>query len=213
VSGYSARWRSVFGVVDPARTEADVRFLAVALPLPAFRRVLDVPCGDGRHHLHALSALGYDVTGVDNDPAVAPPMLADLRELDSLPRGFDAAINMWQSFGYFDAAENEQVLGSFARRLRPGGRLVLDLQNRDFFEPRDPTERELRPGTVERSWLENGRRHVELDYGDGVLDVFEWQLYAPEELEALAARHGLAPLVRVASPTEPTMRLLLERDP
>jgi SAM-dependent methyltransferase len=147
VSGYSARWRSVFGVVDPARTDADVRFLAVALPLPAFRRVLDVPCGDGRH-LHALSALGYDVTGVDNDPAVAPPVLADLRELDSLPRGFDAAINMWQSFGYFDAAENEQVLGSFARRLRPGGRLVLDLQNRDFFEPRDPTERELRPGIL-----------------------------------------------------------------
>ena len=35
---------------------------------------------------------------------------------------------MWQSFGYFDATENERVLASFARRLRRGGRLVLDLR-------------------------------------------------------------------------------------
>jgi SAM-dependent methyltransferase len=211
VSGYSARWRAAFGAVDPARTEADVRFLIDALPVAAFRRVLDVPCGDGRH-LRALAALGYDVTGVDNDPAVSPPLLGDLRELDSLPTGFDAAISMWQSFGYFEAGENERVLGSFARRLRLGGRLVLDLQNRDFFEARGQTVRELRPGIVERSWLENGRRHVELDYGGGELDVFEWRLYSPEELESLAGRLGLAPVVRLASPTEPTMRLVLERD-
>lgn len=211
MSGYSARWRSVFGVVDPARTEADVRFLAVALPLPAFRRVLDVPCGDGRH-LHALSARGYDVTGVDNDPAVAPPMLADLRELDSLPRGFDAAINMWQSFGYFDERENARVLASFARRLRPGGRLVLDLHNRAFFEPRSPSERELRPGIVERSTLVGGRRRCEIDYGDGQVDVHEWQLYLPEELVALGAGHGLEPVLVESGPDEPTMRLVLQRD-
>ena len=211
MSGYSERWRGVFGAVAVERTAADVEFLQSVIPLPDFGRVLDVPCGDGRH-LRALAALGYDVTGVDIDPAVSPPVLADLRELDSLPTGFDAAINMWQSFGYFGAAENERVLGSFARRLRLGGRLVLDLQNREFFEACGRTERELRPGIVERSWLENGRRHIELDYGDGDRDVFEWQLYAPEELESLAARLGLGPVVRLASPTEPRMRLVLERD-
>ena len=62
--------------------------------------------------------------------------MGDLRELDPLPGGYDAVINMWASFGYFDAAENERVLGSFARRLRHHGRLVLDVYNRAFFEAR-----------------------------------------------------------------------------
>jgi SAM-dependent methyltransferase len=212
VNGFSPRWRVVFGEVDAARTAADVDFLTRVLPLPEFERVLDVPCGNGRH-LRALGELGYRVTGVDNDPAVSPPVLGDLRELDSLPEDFDAVINMWQSFGYFDAVENERVLASLGRRLRPGGRLVLDLQNRDFFEARSPAVRELRPGIVECSTFLNGRRRCEIDYGDGSVDVHEWQLYAPEELEELGRRSGLAPAFRVASQDEPLMRLVLRRDP
>ena len=122
MSTYSERWRSVFGEVDPARTERDVDFLVEVLPLPDFRRILDVPCGEGRL-VRALGALGYDVLGVDGDPAVEPALVADLRELDRLPGGFDGVINMWASFGYFDAAENERVLRSLAEGLRPGGRL------------------------------------------------------------------------------------------
>jgi SAM-dependent methyltransferase len=211
VSGFSEHWRAVFGRVDPARTAADVAFLSRVLPLPGYGRVLDAPCGSGRH-VEALGALGYEVTGVDNDPAVDPPVLADLRELDALPAGFDAVINMWQSFGYFDERENARVLASFARRLRPGGRLVLDLHNRAFFEPRSPSERELRPGIVERSTLVGGRRRCEIDYGDGQVDVHEWQLYLPEELVALGAGHGLEPVLVESGPDEPTMRLVLQRD-
>ena len=210
VNEYSPRWRTVFGEPEAKRTEAEVEFLLRVLPLPRYRRVLDAPCGAGRH-ARALRDLGYDVLGVDNDPAVLPHVLCDLRELDTLPAGFDAVINMWASFGYFDAEENERVLGSFARRLRPRGRLVLDLFNREFFEGRDG-ERELRPGIVERSWIENGRRHCELDYGDGLVDVFDWQLYTPDELEALAARFSLRPVERCASAHEPSMQLVLQLD-
>ena len=210
MSSYSPRWRSVFGEVDQARTTADVEFLLRVLPLPQFTRILDVPCGAGRH-LRALSKLGYDVLGVDNDPAVSPAALCDLRELDSLPGGFDAVINMWASFGYFDADENERVLGSFARRLRPGGRLVLDVFNREFFEGRDG-ERELRPGIAERSWLDGVRRHCEIDYGDGHVDSFDWQLYTAAELEFLAARSALRPVERRPSPLEPHLRLVLQLD-
>jgi len=174
--------------------------------------VLDVPCGTGRH-LRALGAIGYQVTGVDNDPAVIPPVLGDLRELDSLLADFDAVINLWQSFGYFEAAENERVLGSFARRLRSGGRLVLELQNRAFFAPRSPAERELRAGIVERSTLVAGRRRCEIDYGDGQVDVHEWQLYEPEELLELGAAYGLVQILIEASPDEPAMRLVFERAP
>lgn len=210
MSEYSPRWRSLFGEVDAERTDAEIDFLRRALPLPAYRRVLDVPCGSGRHQ-RALAKLGYDVLGVDNDPAVSPQVLGDLRGLDVLPTGFDAAISMWASFGYFGDEENERVLASFARRLRPGGRLVLDLFNRKFFEGRDG-ERELRPGIVERSWLDGDRRHCEIDYGDGQVDAFEWQLYTPQELEQLAARSALRPVERLATPEEPSMRLVLQLD-
>jgi SAM-dependent methyltransferase len=180
------------------------------LPLPAYRRVLDVPCGGGRH-VRALQAMGYDVVGVDNDPAVSPEIVADLRDLGSLPTDFDAVINMWASFGYFDAATNERVLAAFAARLRPGGRLVLDLFNRQFFERRPEVERELRPGIVERSRLIGARRRVELDYGDDV-DVFEWQLYTPGELLAIGGAHGLVPVLTTASLETPSMHVVLERD-
>jgi SAM-dependent methyltransferase len=211
---YSPQWREAFGEVDPGRSAADIQFLTDVLPLPEFTRVLDVPCGTGRH-LRALAARGYRMTGVDNDSAAvaqAGPdaVSGDLRELDSLPSGYDAVINMWASFGYFDAAENDRVLGSFARRLRHGGRLVLDVHNRAFFESQ-PWECELRPGIVERSTMLGDRRRVELDYGDGHVDVFEWQLYVPEELYALGLRHGLSPLLTVASPELPAMQLVLER--
>jgi len=207
--GYSARWRSIFGEVDPARTAADVAFLHGVLPLPGFRRVLDVPCGDGRL-VRALAARGYDVTGVDRAEELSPAIVRDLRDLDGLPEDYDAVVNMWASFGYFDAAENERVLSSFARRLRPGGRLVLDVHNRTFFEARQGT-RELRPGITERSAVIGGRRRCEIDYGDGTVDSFEWQLYRPDELEDLAGRHGLAPLLTVAADDIPSMQVVFER--
>ncbi len=38
-------------------------------------------------------ARGMRVVGVDNDPAVSPDVLADMRDLSKLPRDFDAMIN------------------------------------------------------------------------------------------------------------------------
>lgn len=105
------------------------------------------------------------------------------------------------------------MLASLGRRLRPGGRLVLDVFDRAFFEAQPAElEREVRPGIVERSRLIGARRYVELDYGDGQVDRFEWQLYRPDELEALACDLGLRSVLTVASGDVPAMQLVLERD-
>src|SRR5687768_3535654 len=102
VSGYevtfSEQWRNTFGRVDDDVTAPEIAFLTRVLPLPAFSRVLDVPCGFGRH-LAGLARAGYDVVGVDNEPAVVDEARAtgldarvgDMRELRGL-HGFDAAI-------------------------------------------------------------------------------------------------------------------------
>ena len=50
--------------MTPEMTSAEVDFLEKALELKRDARVLDVPCGHGRHALE-LAQRGYRVTGVD----------------------------------------------------------------------------------------------------------------------------------------------------
>ncbi len=54
----------------------------------------------------------------------------DLRELPWSGR-FDAALNWYTSFGYFDDEGNRRVLSAYRRALKPGGRLLLEQINRD----------------------------------------------------------------------------------
>jgi SAM-dependent methyltransferase len=100
-------------------------------------RVLDVPCGEGRI-AGPLARHGCDVLGIDASerflgrareqwPEVTF-LLRDMREL-AFDSEFDAVLNWFSSFGYFDRATNDAVLRSFARALRPGGQLLLELHN------------------------------------------------------------------------------------
>ena len=45
---------------------------------------------------------------------------------------FDALVNLYTSFGYFSARENEAVLRRMARSLRPGGRILIDHRDPGF---------------------------------------------------------------------------------
>ena len=101
--------------------------------------VLDAPCGQGRIS-NRLAARGIRVVGVDAserflDLARAGDARVDyhLGDLRALPVDgpFDAAVSWFSSFGYFDDAGNRAVLAEYRRVLRPGGRLVIDMHNRD----------------------------------------------------------------------------------
>ncbi len=112
--------------------------------LPVGARILDVPCGQGRH-AHLLAEAGYDVHGVD----LSRDLLAlaiergtgpgleythgDMRHLSAAWTGrFDAVINLFTSFGFFlDPADDARVIGEFARVLRPGGCLIWHGGSRD----------------------------------------------------------------------------------
>lgn len=230
---YSARWFATFlDGLPPARTEAEVAFLRRQLPLDRYPRVLDLACGPGRH-ARPLAEAGYDVTGVDVDRRaveearrLAGPgarfVEADMRNLAGLGDDFDAAVCMWQSFGHFDAAGNRAALREVRHRLRPGGRLVLDVYDRRFFAPRQGTRTTERDGAgiEERKALRDGRLRVELRYGDsGATDRFEWQVYTPDELAEVAATAGLRAVLRcrdfdesrAADGASPRMQLVFER--
>lgn len=110
--------------------------------------MLDIACATGRHAVQ-LAQCGYRVTGLDlnkNYLALAENRAAeagtaietvaeDMRELPRLGRArFDAAVIMYSSFGYFpDHADNLRVIKGVAHVLKPGGRFLLDVINRDWF--------------------------------------------------------------------------------
>ena len=206
---FSPDWYRIF--LDPISAEntgSEVEFVARQLPPAEFPSLLDVCCGPGRH-AGALVALGYRVLGVDvNRDAIERARAAvpgaefrvlDMRALDSLEGRFDAVTNLWHSFGYFDDATNERVLAAMAARLRPGGRLLLDVYNREHFRHQPAEELAERNGVrirTRRSWS-GPRFRVELDYDGAPGDRFEWRLYTPDELARVLETQGLR--IRLAS--------------
>ena len=202
-NAYSPHWFRFFHTDIPAdRTVREVAFIVRTCPRPEFDRVLDLCCGTGRH-ARALAAQGYKVTGVERDAhAVAtareqaggPTYLqADVRDYRPAAETFDAAVVMSQSFGYFDPATNAGLLGRWARGLRPGGRLILDLWNPAFFLPRQGQRRfDLPGGTVRETTLMAGNRlFSRLDYPGGGHDAFEFQTFTEEEIVWFAEPAGL----------------------
>ena len=232
MNSYSDTWFALFmDTITGAQTAREVEFLARQLPLPRYARVLDVCCGTGRHAV-ALAERGYDVTGIDvNRSALARAaetigggarlLEHDMRHIDRLDGPFDAVLLLWQSFGQFDDATNRDVLRQVAHELTGGGRFVLDIYHRAFFETRLGTRAHEKLGRTitESKQLADNRLVVELDYGDGNGDRFEWRVFTPDEIADLARQVGLHEIVRCAdfdecispSTDRPRMQLVFEK--
>ncbi|MBK9190975.1 MAG: class I SAM-dependent methyltransferase [Crocinitomicaceae bacterium] len=110
------------------------------LNLPANSKILDLACGKGRH-AKILSEMGYQVDGADlseNSIASALSMSNDALRFfvhdmrNPLPdnHSYDAILNLFTSFGYFDnTADNLKVLHAVYQALKPHGILVIDYLN------------------------------------------------------------------------------------
>jgi SAM-dependent methyltransferase len=143
-----AWWRAYFDdtyfeLHDPLFTEArsrgEVAGMMDLLALPVGARVLDAPCGWGRHAT-LLAEAGCVVFGADlsHDLLRRAPgarvryAAADIRGLPFADGSFDAVINVFTSLGLFlDDAEDIAALREARRVLRPGGRLLLESMHRD----------------------------------------------------------------------------------
>jgi SAM-dependent methyltransferase len=128
----------------PERIEREVAVIWQRLDLHPGMRVLDLACGNGRI-ANALARRGCRVTGLDITPAfleqakqiaAAEELTATyrLRDMRTLPwtAHFDAIVNWMSAYGYFGDEENRQVLSEAHRALKPGGKLLLELNNRDW---------------------------------------------------------------------------------
>ena len=218
MSGVDPRWYESFFEAgewlllaqgrDPERTELEVEFVTSQIK-PA-GRVLDVPCGTGRIAV-PLAERGFDVAGLDISEAVlavareAGPSLdlrqGDMRELPWPDRSFDAVLNLWTAFGYFETQEeDERVLDEIARVLSPGGVFVLDTVNQAAllrgFRPQAWDD--LGDGVVvlqEHSYdLITGRSQAKWTFlreGERSELSFDHRLYTTAEYVGLLRRAGL----------------------
>lgn len=202
VNEYSGEWfRTFLDPIPVENTRGEVDGLSQFIPLPDFHRVLDVCCGPGRH-IAELADRGYEVTGIDRDQTVvsqarqrvpiATILELDIRDLGMLDREFDAAVNLWASFGHFEADTNDEVLRQLHGLLRPKGRLLLDLFHPLGLKAKaGPAQADEGKGTrTLTEELPDNRWRVTIEYLSGNRDVFEWELFTPEQLPDRADKAG-----------------------
>src|SRR5215813_14418644 len=151
-------WRTLFDALylktdgdvfeNDHNTRADVGALIAAAALQPGHRVLDLCCGQGRHAIE-LARRGFrHVTGIDQSRplielaqrraraarAEVAFIEADARTADAALDPFDCVAILGNSFGYFDAADDDAALLARTRAsLRPGGCLVLDLVDGEWL--------------------------------------------------------------------------------
>ena len=212
-------WRTWFGpgylaVYDDylaERTPVEVDQIEALLRMKPPQRVLDLPCGQGRHSIE-LARRGYDVTGVDLSPFMldvartrAAAAGVQVRWLEGDMRrppcgeSFDVILNLFTSFGYFaDPADDQLVLTAGMAMLAPGGRLLVevingarimnDFQSREWFTVGRAAVMEAR--TLDRS---SQRMVVERTVSippDEETTVHALRLYTGEQLEAAMRSAG-----------------------
>jgi SAM-dependent methyltransferase len=168
---------------------------------------LDVPCGIGRHAV-PLAERGLAVTGVDvaaeyvdraRERAAgagvdASFVVGDMRALPVDDR-FTLVVNLWTSFGYYDAETDRAVLAGLRERVADGGALVLELSNKEgvlaAFDDDGVTRRddhvvvETREYDPVRSRMATERELFEVapdGYDHVGTMTFETRMFAPDTL-------------------------------
>ena len=143
----------------PPPSPEELNFLREQFAIQPGKRVLDIPCGAGRHSV-PLAELGYAVTGLDissqflsearrfaRERGVSVDWrLGDMRTL-SVVEEFDAALCFGNSFGYLSRADTKHFLKRLSAALRDGARFVLES---------GAVAESILPNLVRSRWMEVG---------------------------------------------------------
>lgn len=172
--------------------------------------LIDLGCGFGRHltrlRKQKLDIYGLDFSGqlLSTVPQTHRKRLirGDLRHLPFADASFSGAIMMFNTFGYFTDAENQDVLREAGRILRPGARLVFDLPSRAGMiaaaKEQPAAIRAQDNFSMTEFWsVDSDRQRLEASgRWDLAGEIQDWRLsvrlYSPGEIKKLLQRAGFA---------------------
>lgn len=212
-------WRGVESALfspdkmSAARREVDGVVSLLSLKTGAC--VLDLCSGPGRHALE-LAGRGYQVTAVDRtrmylerarkaakQQGLEVEFVKEDMRTFVRPGAFDAVINLYTSFGYFEEeSENRLVLENACASLREGGAALFELTSKEIVA-RDFRERnrtiigdisllEVRSAGNHWDWLET--RWVVNKGGRNRDFTWKIRLYTRREFEAMLSAAGFQDL-------------------
>jgi SAM-dependent methyltransferase len=176
-------------------------------------RLLDLCCGFGRITLE-LARRGWAASGVDitksylsaaREDAVYEGLKIEFIEKDvrafRRKGAFDAAVNLYNSFGYFEDPHDDLLFTRNAfSSLKDGGAFIIEVLGKEIAV-RDYTEAEwferagfivLTESTPVDSWASIWNRWILLRNGERREKVFIQRLYAASELRRLLLDAGFA---------------------
>lgn len=226
-SFFDRTYTDVWGAAGAfAGTDEELAGLRSVLPAGAGLRILDVPCGFGRH-AGPLHADGHRVTGLDisaDQLALAeernPGPTYQRGDMRTPPSGpFDVVLNLYSAIGYFDDdAEDLTALSAWCDVLVPGGLLVMTGNHRDRVARIHQPGQRFPMGDTGASeepsidWV-TGVNHSTLHMPDGTTRRFDVRLYTPTELVAMARAAGFADVEVMGDwdqrPISPETRMVL----
>lgn len=201
----------------PLGPAEEVERLVALLGLGPGARVLDLPCGIGRHAVE-LARRRFRVTGVDRTrryleraaehaarEGLALELVRDDMRSFCRPGAFDAVLSLHNSFTYFaDLEDDRRFLTNVSRSLAPGGALAMhDLFTKEtvarsfhLLPGRWWIEAEgvlvLQETDVVDHWSRMDCRWVVVRDGRRAEYRFAQRLYALDELVALVRACGFA---------------------
>jgi SAM-dependent methyltransferase len=213
-----ARWAEVPAAADGIIRLAKFDLYREDLPNRGPLRCLDLCCGFGRIGLE-LARRGFSLTGVDitqsylesaredaaHEALDAEFVREDVRSFKR-PAAFDIAVNMYNSFGYFEDPRDDRLMVQNAfESLKDGGTFFIEtlgkeITARDFVESEwfrragffVLTEYEILDswGALKNRWRLIGEEGP--DRGKIIEKTFVHRLYAASELRALLQEAGFS---------------------
>lgn len=140
-SKYLQAYRSV-----EDKTPDEVDFIVDVVGIEPADRILDLCCGQGRHSIE-LARRGFSAMGLDQSDyllSVARERAKEAQVSVEFAKGdmraltykeeFDVVLNLFTAFAYFDNdQDNVRALAGIGGALKPGGRFLIDIINREWI--------------------------------------------------------------------------------
>lgn len=172
-------------------------------------RILDMPCGIGRHS-KIFNEMGFDVVGVDktfeyieearektDDVEFVNEDMKDFKREES----FDVVVNWWNSFGYFENKEDDQkMLENIHSSLKENGVLVMDYYSKEIAAIKGLSKYwsetdglyNMHESRIIDDWKKVENTWIKVEDGETAEYVWEQRLYSASKLEEMLEKAGFA---------------------